>query len=168
MNLYTTQQSIVTKLTAFFAETPFTAFDLPDAPSDFQKAVQNPIVYVAYTGSKADPSVSTNVIVQPRKAAFSIEIHARSLYKANGMFITRHAVELALIGFAPTNCHRMYLLKDEINQTTDGIWIHSFQFECETMLVQADETEVLVGGNFAQMYLTAVAEDTIQVIPVAE
>ena len=169
MNIYSIQQSIVSKLTQFFTDAvlPFTAFDLPDSPNDFQKAVLAPIVYVVYTGSKADPSVTTNTIVQPRKLGFSVEVHARSLYKANGLFIVRHAIELALVGFTPSDCQRMYLIKDDITKTDDNVWVHVFQFECQTMLVQTEEIDELLGASFQEMYLSALNEQTIQVIPVS-
>lgn len=153
MNVYVIQQSIVAKLNADFesVSVPFSAFDLPDAQNDFQKAVAAPIVYVVYTGSKPDLSISSNVIAQPRKISFSVEIHSRSLYKANGLFVARDLVEQSLIGFMPANCQRIYLIKDDITKTDDGIWVHVMQLECQTMLVQKDYSDPVVVPSFKEL-----------------
>jgi hypothetical protein len=147
MNVYNIQHSITEQLTAGFTSvsSPVLAFDLPDNPNDFQKAVTTPIAYVVYTGSKADSSNSTRVVTQRRKLSFTVEVHARSLYAANGLHTTRDLVEQILIGWAPLNCQRLYLIKDDIDKTDDGIWVHMLQFECETMLVQvADDDPIVV------------------------
>jgi hypothetical protein len=153
MNIYPTQLSIVNRLQADFvaAGTLFLSMDMPDSPSDYDNGLRNPISYVVYMGSQADPSSSTNVVAQNRKLKFQVECHARELYGATGLFLVRDIVEQSLIGFKPTNAQRIYLIKDDISQTDEKIWLHVFQFECETMLIQKDETDPIVVPNFQEI-----------------
>lgn len=150
MNIYPIQQSIAAQLQSVFDANnlPFVAMDLPDAPSDVKKAIINPIVYVIYTGSDADTSITTNPIAQVRHLRFNIEIQARSLYNANGLFVARDIVEQSLIGFIPTNAQRISLKKDSINLTEDNIWSHVFEIGCDTMLIQKDESEFIIAPSF--------------------
>lgn len=153
MNILPIQNDIVSKLNVAFtaASLPFRSFDLPDVPNDVQKAVANPIVFVAYTGSTAEPSMDARVIYQNRKLNFNIEINARRLNGENGMFAARDVVEQVLTGCTPINCGKLYLVKDDINQTDDNVWVHIYQMETQTMLVQKDEQDIVVVPNFTTL-----------------
>lgn len=154
MNIYPIQQSIVSRLQTDFtaAGTPFSALDLPETSKGYDLALQAPIVYVVYSGSQASASTTTNTIVQPRKLTFNCEIHSRKLYNADGLFAVRDILEQSLIGFKPLNCQRLYLVKDDITQTEDtSLWIHVFQFECETVLVQKDESDPIIVPSFQEL-----------------
>lgn len=150
MNIYPSQQSIVQHLKDTFTSVnvPFGAEDLPDTSKGYSNGLITPIAYVVYTGGKGNPSVSTDIVVQPRKLRFNVELHGRLLYTPNGLFVMRDLVEQALVGFEPTNCHRMYYLSDDISQTDDQIWIHVYQFECETMLIQKPEDQLVIVPSF--------------------
>ena len=150
MNIYTSQESIVTALAAAFTalNARWVAANLPEAQNQYQIAVPNENVWVVYKGSTADPSSSTNQILQERKVSFAIEIYSRSLYDANGVIAIRDVVEQVLIGFKPTNCQRLYLIKDELTITEDRIWAHVLQFECKTVLVQKEDSDPIIVNNF--------------------
>lgn len=150
MNIYPIQQSIVTKLASDLAvaSSDFVAKDLPDSQNDYDVAVKKPIAYVIYAGSQAIPSMTANVIAQKRNLHFNIEFHSRKLYGNQGLFLVRDVLEQSLIGFKPTNCQRMYLLKDDISKTDEGIWVHVFQLECETMLVQKEDSDPVIVPSF--------------------
>ena len=150
MNIYAAQQSIVAQLQSAFIAlgVRWIAADLPEAQNQYQFAVPNENVFVIYHGSTATPSISTNVIAQERKISFNVEIYSRSLYDQNGVTTIKDVSEQVLIGFEPTNCHRLYLIKDDLSITDDRIWAHVLQFECETMLIQKDETEPIVIPSF--------------------
>jgi hypothetical protein len=153
MNLYPAQQSIVQHLQSDFtaAETAYLAKDLPDAEVNYDAGLKNPITYVVYVGSQTDPSATTNTIAQPRKARFNIEVHAKKLYGPSGMFAVRDVLEQSLIGFKPTNCQKLYLLKDDISKTEEGIWVHVYQLECQTMLVQKQENDPVIVPTFTEL-----------------
>ncbi|MBV7529032.1 Gp37 family protein [Chitinophaga sp. sic0106] len=154
MNIYPIQQSIVAHLQQSFASVgvPFLAKDLPEKEADFDRGVSVPNVYVIYSGSQADKSSSTNTIAQNRRLQFNVEVNARKLYGTTGLFVVRDIVEQALIGFLPTNCQRLYLIRDDISQTDDrDIWIHVFQMECVTMLIQKEENEVIIVPSFQEI-----------------
>lgn len=153
MNILLSQQSIVAHLAADFttAGLPFLSRDLPDTSKEYEEGLIIPVAYVVYSGSTATGTVTSNTIAQPRKVRFNIECHGRVLYRANGLFVLRDVVEQSLVGFKPTNCQRLYLLSDEISQTDDKIWVHVYQFECETMLVQKDESEPIIIPLFKEL-----------------
>lgn len=153
MNIEPIQQSIVDQLQAAFVASslPFQAKNLPDNEADYTKAVQGPIAFVVYTGSTSPGVKNTNPITQERKLQFSVECFGRGLYGAAGLFAVRNTVELALIGFRPTNCQRMYLVKDDIDKGKDTIWAHVFQFECMTMLVQDTLSDPVIVPSFTNL-----------------
>ena len=153
MNILLSQQSIVEHLAADFTSAclPFLSRDLPDTSREYENGLVIPIAYVVYSGSTASGTVTSNTIAQPRKVRFSVECYGRTLYRANGLFVLRDVVEQSLVGFKPTNCQRLYLLSDEISQTDDKIWVHVYQFECETMLVQKDESEPIIIPSFQEL-----------------
>lgn len=164
MNLYNSQKSIVDKLQEQFTSLglPFTSEDLPEAENKLT-AVENPIVYVFYAGSSASPSRSSSVIAQDRKVSFHCSINARNLYGDTGMHAVRDIVEQVLVGFKPRNCQRLSLISDDIGRAENKIWVHTLQFECQTMLVQKDETDPIVVPTFEDMKLKMVDSDTIVV-----
>lgn len=153
MNIYLTQKSIVERLQLDFTEagTSFLALDLPDSEDEFESGFVNSIAYVVYTGSQALGSVSTSVIAQPRKARFNLECHARTLYGPTGLYAMRDVVEQSIIGFMPTNSNRLYLLKDDIKQTDEGLWVHVYELECDLMLIQKDESDLIVVPSFQEL-----------------
>ena len=141
MDLRATQTAIVAHLTAAFANTVFTAQELPEVEADYQRAVPNAITYVLYTGSEPVEIISTDPIVQRRKLKFNVECYGRLLYGAAGLFEMRQLIESAIIGFQPPNCERLYLAKDEISRGEDLIWAHVYNLECFTILVQDNFAE---------------------------
>lgn len=155
MNIKSIQDSIVNVLAQEFstATLPFLSRRLPDTSIQYEMGLKNPIAYVVYAGSQAQMSISSDVIAQPRKLRFNVECHSRLLYDTSGdlgMYTLRDVVEQVLIGFKPTNAQRMYLLQDDISQTEDKIWVHVLQFECETMLIQKDETFPVIVPSYKE------------------
>ncbi|MCM5528963.1 Gp37 family protein [Parasegetibacter sp. NRK P23] len=154
MNLYPSQQSIVQKLQSDFtgAGTSFVARDLPDSPGEVLRGVANPVVYVAYTGSISEPPLTTNTIAQRRKVTFAVECIARTLYGENGMNAVRDIVEQSIVGFKPSNCQRLYLKKDNVTQSENGeAWVHVYEFECDTILVQKEESDPIIVPSFKEL-----------------
>lgn len=152
MNIQTVQDSIVTQLQAVFTASSlsFTAQRLPESDAEYTKAVAAPICFVAYTGSTSPGVRNTNPTSQDRKLQFSVQCIGRILYGGTGLYVARHYVEMALIGFKPTNADRMYLVKDELTRGQDTLWIHEFQLECMTLLLQNDLTDPVVVQNFVR------------------
>ena len=153
MNIAVIQQSIVDKLADGFtnANAMFLSRNMPESGAQYELGLTKPIAYVHYNGSQSLPSISTNIVAQPRKMKFSVECHSRLLYDVPGslgLHTVRNLVEQVLLGFKPTNCQRLYLLQDDAAKTEDGIWVHVYQFECETMLIQVDAPDSIVVPNF--------------------
>lgn len=153
MNIEIIQQSIVDKLSNDFTASSLTfgAFNLPDTQSGYDDAMKtvpnSAAAFVVYSGSVADPMVTTNPVAQKRRLNFTVECHSRKLYGLTGMYVLRDWIEKILLGFRPTNADRLYLIKDEITKTEDGVWVHAFQFECVAMLVQTDITDPVIAGS---------------------
>jgi hypothetical protein len=155
MNIQSIQDSIVSKLDQAFTDAalPFLSRRMPDTSMQYEMALKNPIAYVVYAGSSAQPSMSTDIIAQSRKIRFNIECHSRLLYDVSGdmgMYALRDVVEQVLIGFTPDNAQRLYLLQDDISQTDDKIWVHVFQFECETMLIQKEQSDPIIVPSYQE------------------
>lgn len=153
MNILPIQNDIVSTLQAAFtaATLPYNAFNLPDVPSDVQKAVAAPIVFVAYMGSTADPSMDSRTIMQNRKLKFNVEIQSRRLNGDNGLFAARDVVEQVIIGYSPLYCSKLYLVKDDILQSDDGVWVHIYNLETSVVLVQKDENDPIIVPSFQEI-----------------
>jgi len=150
MNIYAIQDSIVSLVQSAFEALglPFTCKHMPDNPDGFNRAVINPIVYVINVTNLSDPPKDTRVVSQNRKLQFNFEIQGRNLYGANGLYAVRDLIEQIVTGFQPLNSGRLYLLRDDISQTTDNIWVHVYQFQCTTFLVQKDDSDPIVVPSF--------------------
>ena len=146
MNIEIIEASIVTQLQGTYTANAlsFSAVALPEVESEYRRAIQNPISFVVYIGSTSPGVRNTNASTQDRKLQFSVECLSRILRGDNGLYRMRDFVERSLMGFRPTNCDRLYLVKDDVTRGEDGIWAHVFQFECLTMLVQDDLSDPVV------------------------
>jgi len=146
MNIEAIEQEIVDHLQAVFTEsaTVYKALVMPDSVIDYAKAVPTAVAYVVYTGSTSPGVRNTNPITQDRKPQFSVECLGRSRRGEGGLLILMDLVEKALIGFRPSSCDRMYLVKDDADRGTDGLWVHVYGFECKAMLVQDSLSEPIV------------------------
>lgn len=156
MNIQKIQQSIVERLDQQFtiAVLPFLSRNLPEGNAQYDLGLKNPIAYVVFVGSQADPSNSTYVVSQPRRLKFHVECHSRYLYDTDsikGLHTLRDVIEQALIGFRPVDCQPLYLIQDDSVKTEDGIWVHVLQFECQSMLVQKDVSEPIVVPQFKEI-----------------
>jgi hypothetical protein len=152
MNIEVVQESIVTQLQAAFTASSltFTAQRLPESDMEYKKAVQAPICFVAYTGSTSPGVRNTNPTSQDRKLQFSVQCIGRILYGSTGLYVARDYVEKALIGFKPASSDRLYLVKDQLTRGDDTLWIHEFDLECMTLLVQDNLTDPVVVANFVR------------------
>jgi hypothetical protein len=168
MNIYATQDDIVTKVQSTFTamSLPFTCVHIPDTAEgfavlsawaykgtnvnisdtdeDYSETDTYPIVYVVNTRNFAAAPEDTETIVQKRKLQFILELHGNTLYGDNGLYVLRDWIEKIVTGFAPSNCDKLYLIKDELLQTKNKLWIHLFVFECTTLLVQEDESDPII------------------------
>jgi hypothetical protein len=151
MDLRAIQTAVTTQLGGAFAGTSFSAQELPESESDYQRAVPNPIAYVLCTGSETIEIVSTDPVVQRRRLKFNVECYGRLLYGATGLFALRQLLESALIGYLPPNCDRLYLVKDDVNRGDDNIWCHVYNLECLTMLVQDNFSEPIIVPSFQDL-----------------
>jgi hypothetical protein len=160
MNFDPVEDSIVDQLQSKFAESglPFEARKLPDAEADYKRAVNGIVAYVFYTGSGSPGVKNTNPVTQDRKAQFSVEIFGRKRKGGDGVSAASHLMELALIGFKPISCDRLYLVRDDYNKDGEGFWIHIYQLECVTRLVQDSLTETVLVPSFTTLSTTFINE----------
>jgi hypothetical protein len=160
MNFDPIEDSIVTQLQAKFEASglPFEAKKIPDAEADYKRAVNGVIAYVLFTGSGSPGVKNTNPVTQDRKAQFAIEIFGRKRKGVDGVSAASHLMELALVGFRPVSCDRLYLVKDDYDKDSDGFWIHIYRLECMTMLVQESLSDAVVVPSFTTLSTTFVNE----------
>jgi len=135
------QTAITEQLNGAFNGTTFSAQELPEAEADYQRAVPNALAYVLFTGSETIGIASTDPVIQQRRLKFNVECYSKLLYGPAGLFALRQLLESALVGYLPPNCERLYLTKDDLSRGEDLIWLHVYNFECLTMLVQDNYTE---------------------------
>jgi hypothetical protein len=85
---------------------------LPEVEDEFQRPFGAGRVTVAYKSSDFPALKSTFEIVQDELLHFEVVVQARKLRGSNGVHAMVEAIKRLLVGFRPTDCSKMYLVKN--------------------------------------------------------
>lgn len=111
---------------------------LPQVQEEFQLPMQAGRVTVAYKSSDFGDVRSTHQISQDEKIQFEIIFEARFLRGDVGIHKMVEAVKRLLVGYQPTDCSKMYVVRNgfvERNNET-ALWTYSMLFETKYLLVE--------------------------------
>ena len=158
------EQEIVTRL-ADLATANIDVVALPEFQEDFKRPFQNARVTVAYKSSEFGEVKNAFHIVQDEKLQFELIIVCRKLRGASGLHSVTEMVKRKLLGFDPTDCSKMRLIKNGFTdyQTESALWAYSMIFETSYRLVEDGDFET---GPQLQQALFEFNEENPSVPPI--
>ena len=109
----------------------------PDNPSSFKMIHPKGAVLVHYSGSKFNPSLFEEVIVQERKLTYDFIILSRSLRGNSGIYETMDKIREALTGFQYDDTTKFYPIDEEFILEENGLWQYGMRFETFTKHVES-------------------------------
>lgn len=114
---------------------------LPQIQEEYQRPFNIGRVTVAYKSSDFGEPGSPYEISQEERIHIEVVIQARSLRGNTGLHAITEAVKRRLIGFRPTDCTKMYLVKNGFteNNPDTATWAYSMVFESRYLLVEDKE-----------------------------
>jgi hypothetical protein len=116
---------------------------LPEVEDEFQRPFGAGRVTVAYKSSDFPAIKSTHEIVQDELLHFEVVVQARKLRSPNGVHAMVEAIKKLLVGFRPTDCSKMYLVKNGFTSRDPetAVWTYSMIFETKYLLVEDGQDE---------------------------
>lgn len=114
---------------------------LPSTQEEFARPFAIGRVTVAYKSSDFGDPKSPYEIAQDEAIHIEIVIQSRGLRGATGLHAITEAVKRRVLGFRPTDCSKMFLIKNgftEHNPDT-GLWAYSMVFQTKYVLVEDKE-----------------------------
>lgn len=135
MDIKDLESAIVNKLKAALPNLLVEAY--PDNPSSFKMIHPKGAVLVHYSGSKFNPSLFEEVIVQERKLTYDLIILNRSLRGNSGIYETMDKIREALTGFQYDDTTKFYPIDEEFILEENGLWQYGMRFESFTKHVES-------------------------------
>lgn len=139
------ETDIIARITPFI-NAGIEVIPLPQNQADFKRPFEKAKITVAYKGSKWEKPQSTAEMSQDEDVMFEFSIQSKTLRGDRGIYIVKSLLIQALVGFAPTNCDKMYCKESGMTEakTTfeDGVWTYTLIMCCRNVSVE-DFTEDL-------------------------
>lgn len=135
------EHEIVEHLSPVFDTGIVDVVQLPQVQAEFQRPFGAGRVTVAYKSSDFGDIQSTYEISQEELVHIEIVVQSRSLRGATGLHSITEAIKRRLVGFRPTDCSKMYLVKNgftEHNNET-ALWAYSMVFQTRYTIVEDKE-----------------------------
>lgn len=132
------EQEIVTWLGPLTNGGGVDVVQLPQLQAEFDRPFMKGRITVAYKSSDFGDVASTHHIVQDEKIQVELIIQARKLRDADGLHAMTEAVKRRLVGFRPTDCSKMYIVKHGFtnHDNQSSLWQYSMIFETKYRLVE--------------------------------
>ncbi len=141
------EDDIVTRLMPFI-NAGIDIAKLPEAQADFKRPFDKAKITIGYKGSKWDKPTSTGHISQDEDVMFEFSIQSRTLRGDRGIYIVKALIIQALVGFAPTDCDKMYCKESGMTGAKevfeDGVWTYTLIMCCRNVSVEDFEEDLSV------------------------
>jgi hypothetical protein len=121
---------------------------LPENQAAFKQPFEKAKITVAYKGSKWKYPASTSEMSQDEEVMFEFSIQSRTLRGNIGIYFVKALTIKALVGFAPTDCDKMYCKESGMTQASvaldDGVWTYTLIMCCRNVSVEDFEEDLSV------------------------
>jgi len=152
MNYETAEEQIRTRLAAKLGSN-VEARVLPEDEAEYGKiAVAKPRVTVSYkmsdfpTGERASKASSRTLgsfVSQEEQIVFEITMESRKLRGRNGLYDVLTKTKKALLGFTPSDCQKLQVLKFGFVERTESLFIYQLLISTTTTIVEEQDAQVL-------------------------
>ena len=129
------EADIVAKIKAALPSLSVEAF--PDRPNLHRSASPNGSVLVVYQRSTLGSDlVAGGMVAQERTLHFDLTVLVRDLRTHQGAYPILDALYVALLGFAPIHCSKIWITQDSFVSQTDGVWEYQLTLAMRTMAIE--------------------------------
>ena len=108
----------------------------PDRPAEYRLNHPGGALLVSYLGSQFDTTVDVTYVAQPRTVKLSVTVILRQLNGKGGAVDVVDAVRLAMVGFRPPDCRKVWAVSEKFLGETAGLWQYAVDVASEAMLVE--------------------------------
>lgn len=133
----TTQDFIDSAQTLLIAAFPDLVVELfPARPEDYR--LNHPVgaLLLAYPGSNfSNALLRADTVAQDRQIGLSVSLVTRHLWGPDGAIAMMDRLRAALMGWRPTDCQPMIVVRDRLLSENAGLWWHVADFSCQTRVV---------------------------------
>lgn len=126
MNIATTEQAIIDRLTAQIANIKVEGY--PDDPLTYKLIHPNGALLVQYEGSGFSAPEDYNFVQQREKALFSVIVVTKNLRTHTGAYAFIESVKTKLTGYLIPNLKKLYLVRIKFLSDEGGIWRYEVAF----------------------------------------
>jgi hypothetical protein len=145
------ESQIVTRLQPLTNGGGVDVVQLPQVQAEFERPLNAGRVTIAYKSSEFPSIRSTHEIVQDEHLQFEVIVQCRLLRGNAGLHKIVETTKRLLLGFRPTDCSKMYLVKHGFtsHDNEGAIWTYSMIFETKYVLVEDAQEET--GPNLEEI-----------------
>lgn len=132
------EAEIVNRLASVAASNAFVAVQLPQTQEEFNRPFTTTHVTVAYKSSEFGDPRSPFEVSQEERIQLEIVVQSRLLRGVGGVHAVIEAIKRRLVGFAPTDCSKMYISRNAFTEhnSDTGVWGYSILFETKYLVVE--------------------------------
>ncbi len=140
MNYEQLEADIVTRLSTPLNTAGFDVVPLPEVEAEYTQPIEKGKVTVAYKESSFPGGVkSTSEIVQEEQITVELFLQCMKLRGAAGIYNLIRLVKARLVGFRPTHCNKLYLVKTGFVEKVDNLWTYTMHVQCMSMVVESPD-----------------------------
>ena len=109
----------------------------PSKPETYRHLSPNGTVFVVYQRSTlGNDLVAGGMMAQERTLHFDLTVLVRDLRTHQGAYPILDALYVALLGFAPIHCSKIWITQDSFISQTDGVWEYQLTLAMRTMAIE--------------------------------
>ena len=108
----------------------------PDKPAEYRLLHPRGAFLVGYGGSRTEQPALMDLVVQDRTVDVQVTIMQRLLNGRGGVLETLDDMIRVLVGFAPSDCGKLFLKSDGFLGENGGIWQYAATFSARTVLTE--------------------------------
>lgn len=145
MNYQAVEESIAEQLSSL-SSVGISSAVLPDVQADYKTPI-GPTAWVSYVESSFEAvnltptHFSIGPTIQNEVLNFEMTIQAKKLRGDAGIYKVIELVRRKLLGFAPTNCHKLYLVKVIPEQFAENLYTYKLLMACSSVAMEDFEEE---------------------------
>lgn len=170
MNYEALEDELVVKLEPLVSYYECVVMPHPDAPADYPKTFEKPVVMVTVSQAFWEKTRSTSIPVQDNRVGIEVLISCRQRRSRNGkpgMMDIAELVQSLLLGFKPTLCDQLFLKSMEfIRLNEQHVWSYAVNFEAMAMNVKKYEAPVEPDALLVKLSLDNEGADEVPAVEV--
>lgn len=109
----------------------------PDNPAAYRFIHPHAVILIQLQSGEFKALEDIGTVVQERQLFIHFTVMARSLHNDFGALAVLDSLRLAVVGFEPTDCTPIHLLKEQFVSEEAGTWMYALTARTETMQIEA-------------------------------